>query len=103
MARSSALAREDTGRERGARLGFRVHAGTKSLVQRAAALERRTVTDFCLVALTDAAQQTITRHESLSLSERDRAVFFDALVHPPKANARLRRAFRTAQEQVVSR
>jgi uncharacterized protein (DUF1778 family) len=55
------------------------------------------------VALTEAAQQTITRHESLSLSARDRAAFFDAMVHPPKANARLRRAFRTAAEQVVAR
>jgi uncharacterized protein (DUF1778 family) len=103
MARSSALARADEGRTRGMRLGFRVHAGTKSLVERAAALERRSLTDFCLVALTEAAQHTITRHESLSLSARDRAAFFDAMVHPPKANARLRRAFRTAAEQVASR
>ena len=54
------------------------------------------------MALTEAAQQTITRHENLVLSERDRAVFFDALVHPPKPNARLRRAFRLAKERVAS-
>jgi uncharacterized protein (DUF1778 family) len=54
------------------------------------------------VALTEAAEQTITRHESLSLSERDRAAFFDAMVHPPKANARLRRAFRVAADQVIA-
>lgn len=102
MARSSALARADEGRTRGMRLGFRVHAGTKSLVERAAALERRSLTDFCLMALTEAAQQTITRHENLVFSERDRAVFFNALVHPPKPNARLRRAFRLAKERVAS-
>jgi len=33
---------------------------------------------------------------------RDRAVFFDALIHAPKPNARLRRAFRSAEERVVS-
>jgi len=71
-------------------------------VERAAALERRSLTDFCLMALTDAAQQTITRHGNLILSERDRAVFFDAIVHPPKATTRLRRAFRLAKERVVS-
>jgi uncharacterized protein (DUF1778 family) len=102
MARSAALARTDERRRRGDRLGFRVHAGTKVLVERAAALERRSLTDFCLMALTEAAQQAITRHESLALSERDRAVFFDALVRPPKPNARLRRAFRKAAGQVVS-
>ena len=87
MVRNRALAREDEQRRRSMRLGFRVHSGTKVLVERAAALERRSLTDFCLVALTEAAQQTITRHENLVLSERDRAVFFDALVHPPKPNS----------------
>jgi len=102
MSRSAVLTKQNEKRTRGMRLGFRVHAGTKVLVERAAALERRSLTDFCLMALTEAAHQTITRHESLSLSERDRAVFFDALVHPTKPNARLRRAFRMAAEQVVS-
>jgi uncharacterized protein (DUF1778 family) len=102
MARSAAVAKTEERRTRGERLGFRVHGGTKVLVERAAALERRSLTDFCLMALTEAAQQTITRHESLVLSERDRAVFFDALVRAPKPNARLRRAFRRAEERVVS-
>jgi uncharacterized protein (DUF1778 family) len=30
-----------------------------------------------MTALTDAAQRTIAEHETLVLSERDRAVFFD--------------------------
>jgi uncharacterized protein (DUF1778 family) len=42
-------------------------------------------------------------HEDLVLSELDRAVFFDALVHPPKPNARLRRAFRSAERAVERR
>jgi len=71
-------------------------------VEHAAALERRSVTDFCLTALTQATRETITRHESLVLSERDREVFFDALVHAPEPNERLRRAFRLAEERVVS-
>ncbi len=91
MARSNAARTEDR-RARGARLGFRVDAKTKSLVERAARLERRSLTDFCLSALTDAAREALERHESLALSEADRTAFFDALVHPPKPNARLRRA-----------
>jgi uncharacterized protein (DUF1778 family) len=42
------------------------------------------------------------RQEALSLSELDRAVFFDALIHAPTPNARLRRAFRSAEERVAS-
>lgn len=99
MARSSA-ARSDDRRARGARLGFRVDAKTKSLVERAARLERRNVTDFCLSALVDAARKTVERHELLSLSEADRTAFFDALVRPPKPNARLRRALREEHTRI---
>jgi uncharacterized protein (DUF1778 family) len=89
-------------RARASRLGFRVDAETKRMVERAAALERRSLTDFCLSALTEATRATITRHQSLILSDRDRTAFFDALVHPPKPSARLRRAFRSAGERVVA-
>ena len=102
MPRTSASANTEKRRARGSRLGFRVDAQTKKLVERAAALERRSLTDFCLTALTEATRATISRHEILLLSERDRQVFFDALVHPPKPNARLRRAFRSAKERVVA-
>jgi uncharacterized protein (DUF1778 family) len=83
-------------------MGFRVDAETKRLVERAASLERRSLTDFCLTALTQATRETISRHESLVFSERDREVFFDALVRPPKPNARLKRVFRLAEERVAS-
>lgn len=97
MARSAVLAKTDDRRLRGTRLGFRVDPETKKLVERAAALERRSMTDFCLTVLTEATRETIARHESLVLSERERKVFFDALVNPPKPNARLKRAFKAAE------
>jgi uncharacterized protein (DUF1778 family) len=96
---STAKARES--RARSARLGFRVDRQTRDLVRQAAALERRSMTDFCLTALTDAAEQAILRHQALVLSDRDRQVFFDALVNPPKPNARLTRALKAAREQIA--
>lgn len=101
MPRRSSSANAEERRTRGSRLGFRVDAKTKKLVEKAAALECRSLTDFCLTALTEATRATISRHETIALSDRDREVFFDALVHPPKPNARLRRAFRSAQEQTA--
>jgi uncharacterized protein (DUF1778 family) len=83
------------------RLGFRVDEPTKALIERAARLERRKLTDFCMTALTDAARRTIAAHETLVLSERDRAVFFDALVDPPAPNDRLARAFAEHKRRVV--
>ncbi len=102
MPQSANLASPAERRARASRLGFRVDAKTKRLVERAAALERRSLTDFCLSALTEATRAAIIRHESLVLSDRDRAAFFDALVHAPKPNSRLRRAFRLARERVVA-
>jgi len=99
---SSTVARTAGRRARAFRLGFRVDAETKRQVGRAAALEGRSLTESCLFALTEATRATIMRHESLALGDRDRdrAAFFDALVHPPKPNTRLLRAFRAAQERV---
>lgn len=100
MTSSDATNRIEAGRARGARLGFRVDDQTKALVERAAELERRNLTDFCLTALRDAARRTIARHETLTLSERDREVFFETLVNPPKPSPRLRRAFETEREHI---
>ncbi len=99
MARSTAVRVEER-RLRGARLGFRVDAKTKDLVERAARLARRNVTDFCLSALVEAARRVCEQHESLSLSEADRVAFFDALVHPPKPNAKLLRALREERARI---
>jgi uncharacterized protein (DUF1778 family) len=102
MARTAASAQSEERRTRNSRLGFRVDAETRRLLVRAAALERRSLTDFCLTALTEATRQTIARHESLVLSERDRAAFFHALMNAPQPNSRLQRAFRSARQRIAS-
>jgi uncharacterized protein (DUF1778 family) len=96
MSRSNATA--EKARERDARLGFRVDAKTKRLLERAVRLERRTLTDYCLMALTDAAKRTIEQHESLTLSAADRDAFFDALIRTRGPNARLKRAAQAAKK-----
>ena len=101
MARSQATAKSENGRARRERVGFRIDDRTKKLVRRAAELERRSPIDFCLTALAEAARKTIDRHETLVLSARDRRIFFDTLINPPKPNARPRRAFKAARERVV--
>ena len=84
--RKDSLARDDL-------LGFRLDAQTKGLIERAAQLERRKISDFCLTAIAEAARKTIAEHETLHLTERDREAFFDALIDPPRPEERLSRAF----------
>jgi len=102
MPQATVSAKPRERRTRETRLGFRLDAETKRMVEHAASLERRSVTDYCLTALSEATRETIARHESLVLSERDRAVFFDALVRAPAPNERLRSAFRLARKRTVS-
>lgn len=84
------------------RLGFRVDAETKNLIERAAQLSRRKVSDFCVTALVDTARRTIAEHETLVLSDRDRKTFFDALINPPEPSERLRRAVAEHKRRVAS-
>jgi uncharacterized protein (DUF1778 family) len=90
MTRKSAVRKERVSRDD--RLGFRLDEQTKALIERAAQLERRKLTEFCVTALTDAARRVIAEHETLTLTERDREVFFEALVNPPEPSERLVRA-----------
>lgn len=84
------------------RLGFRLDEETKDLIERAAHLSRRKVSDFCVTALTDTARRTIAEHETLALSDRDRKAFFDALIHPPKLPERLVAALAEHKRRVAS-
>ncbi len=69
--------------------------------RRRAQLERRKLTDFYMTALTDAARRTIAEQETVVLSERDGAVFFDTLVNPPSRSVRLQRAFAEHRRRIV--
>ena len=89
-------------RARAERLGFRVDKQTKALIERAARLKQRGITEFCMSALADAARRAISEHEMLILSDRDRALFFDTLILPPRPNARLTRAFAQHRRRVIS-
>jgi uncharacterized protein (DUF1778 family) len=79
---------------RRARLEARVSPEQKSLLERAAALEGRTLTDFVVASAQQVALETIERHEVLALTARDSLAFAQALIQPRKPNVRLRRAAR---------
>ncbi len=84
------------------RLGFRLDEQTKDLIERAAHLESRKLTDFCITALTDAARRTIAEHETLMLSDLDRKIFFDTLMSPPQESERLVRALAEHKRRIIS-
>jgi len=76
-------------RARAERLEARVTAEQKRLIERAAALQGRTVTDFVLASVQEAARRAIEEHQQLELSVRDSEAFVDALLNPTPASERL--------------
>jgi uncharacterized protein (DUF1778 family) len=87
------------GRTRAERLEARVTAEQKNLIERAAALQGRSVTDFVLTSVQDAARRAIEEHHQLSLSVRDSEAFVDALLNPKPVNDRLRDTVRRYRER----
>ena len=77
---------------RDARLEVRVPAAQKILLQHAAALSGRTLSEFVVTSAQDAARRVIAEHESIRLSREEQRAFVQALLQPPEPNARLKRA-----------
>lgn len=86
-------------RVRGERLETRVTADQKKLIEHAAALQGRTVTDFVLTSVQDAARRAIEDHQILDLSLRDSQAFVQALVNPQPVNDRLRDTVRRYRQR----
>ncbi|WP_256890102.1 type II toxin-antitoxin system TacA family antitoxin [Acidomonas methanolica] len=86
-------------RTRAERLETRVTAEQKNLIERAAALQGRSVTDFVLSSVQDAARRAIEEHSQLALSVRDSEAFVDALINPRPVNDRLRDTVRRYRER----
>jgi len=76
-----------------ARLEARISTDLHLMLKRAAELEGRTMTDFVVTAVQNAAQHAIERAEVVRLSQSDQQRFAQALMSPPEATPALKRAF----------
>jgi uncharacterized protein (DUF1778 family) len=76
-----------------ARLETRISTDRHAMLKRAAELQGRTMTDFVVGAIQDAAQHAIEHAEVIRLSLANQACFAQALLSPPKPPPALERAF----------
>ncbi len=82
------------------RLEARITTDLHALLKRAAELQGRTMTDFVISAVQEAAQRAIEQSEVMRLSMADQMCFAEALLSPPKASPALERAFARRQKLV---
>lgn len=90
----ASTARKSVDRTRGERLEARITADQKALIQRAAELEGRSVTDYVVSSVQDAARRTVEAHDLVVLSAAESRAFVDALLDPPPVNDRMRDSIR---------
>jgi uncharacterized protein (DUF1778 family) len=81
------------------RMQLRLDAGTKRKLERAAAYEQKTVTEFVLASADAEAERVIERHERITLAPADWDVFYEALVNPPRPNKVLRQAVKRYRQR----
>jgi len=72
------------------RLEARISSDMKKLIQKAAELEGRTVSDFLISSSVAAARQVINAHLNIDLSIRDQVLFAENLLNPPEPVKNLR-------------
>jgi uncharacterized protein (DUF1778 family) len=91
---------ETDAKTRAARLEARMTTDQKALLQHAAALSGRSLSEFVLASAQEAAAKVIQEHETIRLSRSEQVAFVTALLEPRKPNARLRRAAQKYRRQM---
>ena len=85
------------------RFDARLNEEQKFLIQRAADLEGRTMTDFVLHSAEAAAERTIEKRAMLILTARETEAFANAILNPPGPGRVLREAAREYREKLAKR
>lgn len=86
---------------RGERLDARVSREEKEMIETAASLRGTSASDFVRMATKEAALNTIREHEILTLNEKAKRVFVEALLNPPRPNQRAIAAARRLKEETA--
>lgn len=84
------------------RLEARVSKAQKNLFLRAATVQGRSLTDFLIASVQEAAERALRAHDVLTLSERDRRLFVEALVKLAAPGKTLRQAARRYKDRTGS-
>ena len=95
--------REKPGKtSRSERLEARVSKAQKNFFLRAASLQGRSLTDFLITSVQEAAERAVRAYDVLTLSERDRRDFVTALLQPAAPGKVLRQAAKRYKDRVGS-
>jgi uncharacterized protein (DUF1778 family) len=85
-----------------ARLEARISKDLHETLKRSAALQNRTLTDFVVAAVQEAAESVIRQGEVIKLSLADQKAFAEAILSPSRATPALEQAFEVHRKLVAT-
>lgn len=100
MARRSTTATRSTAKDE--RLEARISPTQKQLFQQAATLQGRTLTDFVIASVHEAAVRTVEQMHAIRLTAEESQNFAKALLNPREPNDRLKAAARRYMARVAN-
>ena len=84
LSTSAAPAEKAAARTESARIALRTSPQAKALIERAAALTGATVSSYISQTMYEASSRILAQAEIITLSDRDRDLFLNALDNPPE-------------------
>jgi len=75
-----------------ARLELQLTSASKTMIERAAAVNNQSLGDYSVSRLVEVARRDLLEHETLVLSDRDRDLFLAMLAEDAEPNEALKRA-----------
>jgi uncharacterized protein (DUF1778 family) len=85
------------------RINLRLKSSAKSLLERAAGFEGKTVSHFILNSALERAEKTVQKHEVMILNAKDSKTFFSALSKPVRFSRKLIDVLEEHSKRVVSK
>ncbi len=94
---------ETATRAKNERINLRLKSSAKSLIERAAGFEGKTVSHFILSSALDQAEKTVQEHETMTLNLKNSRIFFEALAAPVRFNRKLAAALEEHEQRVADK
>lgn len=83
------------------RIATRLSPYVKEVIERAAQIEGRSVSDFVVEAARQAAERSLERAEMFKLCLEDQRAFAEAILNPPDPTDAMRQAFQAHGELIT--
>ena len=85
------------------RINLRVKSSAKRLIASAADFEGKTVSHFILTSALKRAEETVRKHQMMTLNAKNSRAFFDAVVAPVRFNRKLTTALEEYDKRIISK